>query len=468
MKQLRIDTGLITGIVMGEKGNEVNVYRGIPYASPPVGDLRWKAPSPPAAWKGVRKCTEFSRMAPQNPMFAMMYGGASIVSSDDCLYLNVMVPANRGAKNLPVMVWFHGGMYALGSANDLLVNNHRLPQQGVVLVTVNHRLDIVGLMVHPLLSKESENGVSGNYMFLDMIASLKWVQRNIGAFGGDPGNVTIFGESGGGAKVSTLMASPLAKDLFHRVICESGTATATTWWNGRPLADLEAMGQKIFEKAGVTTLEEARALPYEKFYAANAEVARETGSQWGIVDCAVDDWFLKEMPLAAFRAGKINAVPFICVANQGELQSLFPMLVPGYVEMLKGLEKAGVSGYACIFNRVPNTWHAEGLADAPHGMELLYVFGDYDNITGWWDTTFRVAGMMGGASLKMKDPGLNETDKYISEAMMKMWAQFAATGKPGVKGLVSWPVYNTTDDRYLYVDKTLEIKAGFSLVGQKK
>jgi para-nitrobenzyl esterase len=468
MEQIKLDTGLITGMTAGEKGKEINVYRGIPYAAPPVGDLRWKAPQAPASWKGVRKCTEFSKMAPQNPMSAMMGGGIKVDSSDDCLYLNVMVPANAKTKKLPVMVWFHGGMYALGSGNDLLSNNYRLPQQGVVQVNVNHRLDIVGLMAHPLLSRESGKGVSGNYMFLDMIASLQWVKRNIAAFGGDPGNVTIFGESGGGAKVSTLMASPLAKGLFHRVICESGTAAATTWWTGHPLADMEAMGQKIFEKAGVKTLAEARAMPYEKFYQANAALAQEAKNQWGIVNCAVDGWFLKETPLAAFRSGKFNAVPLICVANTGELFGIFPMLVPGYVEMLKGLEKAGVNGYACIFNQVPANWRADSMKDAPHGLELLYVFGDYDNITGWWDATFAMAGMMGGAKLKTKDPGLDLTDKYVSESMMKMWAQFAKTGSPGVKGLAAWPVYTAANDKYLNIDKTLEIKEGFSLIGQKK
>lgn len=466
MEPLKIDTGLITGTVMGEKGNEVSVYRGIPYAAPPVGDLRWKAPQPPVPWNGVRNCTEFSKMPPQNPMFAMMYGGVANMppTSDDCLYLNVIAPAKTDVKNLPVMVWFHGGMYAIGSANDLLVNHFRLPQQGVVLVTVNHRLDIVGLMAHPLLSQESENGVSGNYMFLDMIASLKWVQRNIAAFGGDPHNITIFGESGGGAKVSTLMASPLVKGLFHKVICESGTATATTWWTGHKLADLEAVGQKIFDKIGITTLEEARVLPYEKFYHANTVVAQETGSQWGIVDCAVDGWFLKETPLDAFQTGNINAVPLICVANKGELTSLFPMLLPGYVEMLKGMEKTGVNGYACIFNQVPATWRNEGLVDAPHSLELLYVFGDYDNVTGWWDTTFRVVGIMGSVKLKTKDPGLNEVDKYISESMMKMWAHFAATGSPNIKGVVSWPAYTTNNEQYLYINKTLEIKSSFSRI----
>jgi carboxylesterase type B len=182
----------------------------------------------------------------------------------------------------------------------------------------------------------------------------------------------------------------------------------------------------------------------------------------------VDGWFLKETPLAAFRSGKFNTVPLICVANKGELFGVFPMLIPGYVEMLKGLEKAGVDGYACIFNQVPSTWCTEGMADAPHGLELLYVFGDYDNKTGWWDATFAMAGMMGGPKLKTKDPGLNQTDKYVSESMMKMWAQFAKTGKPDVKGLAAWPVYKDTNDKYLYIDKTLEVKAGFSLIGQKK
>jgi para-nitrobenzyl esterase len=469
MEQVKLDTGLITGMVVGKKGNEVNVYRGIPYAAPPVGDLRWKAPQPPASWQGVRNCTEFSKMTIQNPMAAMMYGSSIPDTSDDCLYLNIMTPAKKDNKKLPVMVWFHGGMYALGSANDLLVNHYRLPQQGVVLVAVNHRLDIVGLLAHPLLSKESPNGVSGNYMFLDMIASLKWVQRNIAAFGGDPGNVTIFGESGGGAKVSTLMASPLAKGLFHRVICESGTATATTWWTGRTLANLEALGQKIFDKISITTLEQARALPYEKFYQANTAIAQETGSQWGIVDCAVDGWFLKETPLAAFQAGRFNAVPLICVANRGELTTMFPMLLPGYLEMLKGLEKTGVNGYACIFNQVPATWRSEGLVDAPHGLELLYVFGDYENVTGWWDMTFMMAssGMMGVAKLKTKAPGLNEDDKFISESMMKIWAHFAAAGNPNIKGFVSWPAYNSTDEQYLYIDKTLVVRSGFSKIMQK-
>ena len=465
MKEIKIDTGLIKGIVVGEKGNQVNVYRGIPYAAPPVGDMRWKPPQPPLYWQGVRDCSKFSKMPVQNPMFGMP-GTSAEATSEDCLYLNVQVPVNE-KKELPVMVWFHGGMYAMGSGNDPLANNYRLAQQGVVLVTTNHRLDVVGLLAHPLLTKESSHGVSGNYMFLDMIASLQWVQRNIAAFGGDPGNVTIFGESGGGSKVSTLVASPLAKGLFHRAICESGTAIAKGWWEGRTMADMEAMGVKIFEKIGIKTMKEARATPLAKFYQANKEITPESGTPWGIVDCAVDGWLMPDMPVKMYREGRLNAVPTICVANREELKTMFPALIPAYVEMFKGLAKAGKNGYACIFNQVPETWRKEGMADAPHGLELQYVFGDYDNKTGWWDFTYQASGMMGGTKLKTRDPGLNATDKFVSESMMKMWAQFAGTGDPNVKGLVNWPAYKPTDDKYLYICDKLEVKSGFSRVGQK-
>ena len=184
-----------------------------------MGALRWRPPQPPASWTGVRACTEYSVAAPQkNP-----FGPSKFAQSEDCLYLNVLTPAKRVADRLPVMVWMHGGGYAFGTGKDPACNLPGLPQHGVILVTVNMRLNLLGLLVHPLLSKESPNDVSGNYIFLDMIAALKWVQGNIAAFGGDPDNMTIFGESGGGAKVSNLMASPLARGLFHRAILERGT-----------------------------------------------------------------------------------------------------------------------------------------------------------------------------------------------------------------------------------------------------
>jgi para-nitrobenzyl esterase len=461
MENIKIDTGLITGTEIGATGKEIRIFKGIPYAAPPVGELRWQAPRPVEAWSGVRDCTKFSLTAIQNPM----RGGPPTGASEDCLYLNVLTPAKTSKDKLPVMVWMHGGMYALGSGNDLLSNNYRLPQQGIVLVTVNMRLDVIGLLAHPQLSAESPNSVSGNYMFLDMIAALEWVQKNIANFGGDPGNVTIFGESGGGAKVSTLVASPLTKGLYHKAICESGTATARTWWTGQSLGKLEAMGERIFEILDVKTLEAARALPCNKVYEANAQLTKESGSQWGIVDAAVDGWFLLDTPLNIFRAGKMNPTPLINCANAGELTAMFPMLVPGYVEMFGGMAKAGVDGYACIFDQVPAKWRQEGMTHTPHGLELLYVFGDYDNITGWWEMTYAMMSMM-GASLKSKVPGLNETDKYVSESMMRYWTQFARTGNPNGGSLPSWPVYTALSNSYLYINETLEVKTGFSEISK--
>lgn len=461
MENIKIDSGLIAGTEISANGKEIRIFRGIPYAAPPVGELRWQVPHPVKAWSGVRDCTKFSLTAPQNPRFGFPPASAS----EDCLYVNVLIPAKTSKDKLPVMVWMHGGMYALGSGNDALSNHYQLPQQGIVLVTVNMRLDVIGLLAHPQLSAESPHGVSGNYMFLDMIAALEWVQKNIINFGGDPGNVTIFGESGGGAKVSTLVASPLTKGLYHKAICESGTATARTWWTGQSLKKLEALGERIFEIVGVKTLEAARTLPYIKFYEANAQLTQESGSQWGVVDAAVDSWFLPDTPLDIYRAGKMNPVPLINCANAGELTAMFPMLVPGYVEMFGGMEKAGINCYACIFDQVPTRWRQEGMTHAPHGLELLYVFGDYDNKTGWWEMTHNMMSMM-GPSLKSKDPGLTEIDKYVSESMMRYWTQFARTGSPNGSGLPNWPAYTALNNSYLYINETLEVKTGFSEISK--
>jgi para-nitrobenzyl esterase len=234
MDAVKTDAGYVSGTILGEPGREVYVYRSIPYAAPPVGDLRWKPPQPVAPWAGIRECTAFSRIAPQS---ATTLPGARTstpstsprfmaLQSENCLYLNVLTPAKKDIENLPVMVWMHGGGFVFGSGNDLLYNGPRLPQHGVVLVNVNMRLGPIGLLAHPLLSRESSDGISGNYMFLDMLAALKWVYNNISAFGGNPQNVTIFGESGGSAKVITLMASPLAEGLSSGLLLKVAAPAA--------------------------------------------------------------------------------------------------------------------------------------------------------------------------------------------------------------------------------------------------
>jgi len=460
---LKIDTGYISGTLIGNVDNPIRAYRGIPYATPPVGDLRWKPPQPAAPWEEIRQCTEFSKSPPQ----VAMAGLPPSPQSEDCLYLNVMTPAKTVGESLPVMVWLHGGGYSFGSGTDLLSNLHRLPQHGVVVVTVSMRLNSFGLLAHPLLTAESPNNSSGNYMFLDMIAALEWVKRNISVFGGNPGNVTIFGESGGGSKVSTLMASPLAKGLFHRAICESGTSVGG-FLNSIELKELEKLGEKLFAKLGVDKekdpLKAARALPFEKILEAREAVMKDLqGDRRSLDDSAVDGWFLTATPTEIFRSGSYNAVPLITVANLGEITGpgglLLPQLIPAYVEMLECQNKAGAKGYAAIFDQVPSKWRAEG-AVSTHAMEVLYVFGDYDNRTGWWPFMHGLAKDSGAKD--PNDPGLTEADIRVSEAMMKMWTRFALTGDPNIEGMIQWPAYDKEGDKYIYFADPLEVKTGFS------
>ncbi|MBN1907017.1 MAG: carboxylesterase family protein [Deltaproteobacteria bacterium] len=467
---LKIDTGYISGTMVGDIDNPIRAYRGIPYAAPPVNNLRWKPPQPATPWKEIRQCTAFTKTPPQ----AGMEGLKQEPQGEDCLYLNVMTPSKKVGERLPVMVWLHGGGYSSGSGNDNLCNMPRLPQHGVVVVTVTMRLNTFGLLAHPLLTSESPDHSSGNYMFLDMIAALNWVKRNISVFGGNPDNVTIFGESGGGSKVSTLMASPMAKGLFHRAICESGTSIGG-FLNGRSLKEMEELGGKLFTKLGVDKeadpLKAARALPFEKIMEARDAMMKEMQgdrTSMGLDEATIDGWFLPKSPLELFESGNYNAVPLITVANLGEITGpgglLLPQLIPAYVNMHEFQNKAGVKSYAAIFDQVPSKWRAAG-AVSTHAMEVLYVFGDYDNRSGWWPLMYGLAKQSGAKD--PNDPGLTEADKRVSEAMMKMWAQFAKTGDPNVEGMAQWPVYDKKEDRYLYIADPLEVKSGFSNIKPK-
>jgi len=211
------------GTVEGKDDGKVKTFLGIPYAAPPVGELRWKAPAPAAKWGGVKKVTEFSPHCLQGNVFGDMVfhdpGG-----SEDCLTLNVWVADKHVDPNLPVMVWIYGGGFVAGTTSEARQNGYNLAQQGVIVVSMNYRLGIFGFLVHPELAAESGHNSAGNYGLLDQLAALQWVRDNIAAFGGDPGNVTIFGESAGSFSVSAQMASPLAKGLFQRAIGESGAA----------------------------------------------------------------------------------------------------------------------------------------------------------------------------------------------------------------------------------------------------
>ena len=291
-----------------------------------------------------------------------------------------------------------------------------------------------------------------------MIAALQWVQKNISAFGGDPDSVTIFGESGGSAKVINLIASPLAKGLSHWAIGESGGG------NGKPLKDMEVMGEKIFANIGVDKEEDplaaARALPWQKIIEAGVAV----NVDW---DSAIDGWFLMDTIPNIFKMGKKNVVPFIVGSTLGELTGPGPLVkpewIPDYVNLLKGASNADGKGYAYIFDKVPGGWKKDGAVSA-HNMDVLYIFGDWDNTSGFWPDMYNFVKPSGAKSV---DPGLTNVDKEVSETMMKIWTAFARTGNPSVKGLVDWPAYDEATDQYLYITESLQVKSGFPKVAQK-
>jgi para-nitrobenzyl esterase len=313
---LEIDSGYISGTVISD--NPVHIFRGIPYAAPPVGDLRWKPPQPVKPWSDIRECTDFGQTPSQD--MAIPMEGSQTEIGEDCLYLNVQTPAGYAFDKLPVMVWFHGGCYHMGSGNSLESNSPALPEYGIVLVSVTHRLGVMGLMAAPELSKESPYNASGNYMVLDLIESLKWIQRNIAAFGGDQNNITIAGFSGGGGKVIGMLASPLAKGLFHKAIIESGSLYML--FPGTPIKDQEAIGAQLFAKLGVTTLSEARALDWKTIEKANSELGAElnmftpAGPAWNYTG---DGYVFPESHDKVIREGYHNAVPLLGVANYGEI-----------------------------------------------------------------------------------------------------------------------------------------------------
>jgi para-nitrobenzyl esterase len=250
------------GKLQGTIENGLTIYRGIPLAAPPLGDLRWRAPQPAAKWQGVRSAHKFAPQCVQSI--------AGITTSEDCLYLNVWSPAKKSSYRIPVLVWIYGGGFSVGGTAVPTYSGEKLAQKGVLLVSIGYRLGALGFLAHPELSAESPQHVSGNYGLLDMIAALQWIKKNIAAFGGDPDKVTIFGELAGGIAVSQLCASPLAKGLIEGAISESGGSFGPTRSGGgpgenmRPLADAERSGAEFQASAGASSIAELRKLPPEK------------------------------------------------------------------------------------------------------------------------------------------------------------------------------------------------------------
>ena len=456
-----------SGVVEGKEDGAVHSFLGIPYAAPPVGDLRWKPPVAAAKWTGVRKATDFGPHCMQGKVFGDMNFRDS-GGSEDCLSLNVWVPAKPSAAKLPVMVWIYGGGFVAGTTSEARQDGTPLAQQGVIVVSMNYRLGVFGFLVHPELAKESGRNAAGNYGLLDQLAALQWVHENIAAFGGDAGNVTIFGESAGSFSVSAQMASPLAKGLFQKAIGESGAAFFSGGLSFEPLLVREGKDVKsVSSKLGVSTLAELRAVPAEKLL----EVFGKPGPDGFAFGPDVDGYFLPEPVPAIFAAGKQNDVPLLAGWNHdegsfeiafspqkptadslkagaqkefgekaAEALKLYPIDTDEHVQRsaldfagdqfiafstwawMESQSKTGKQPiYRYRFDLGPPADPKGPQLGAFHSAEIEYVFGQLDSKAG---VAWRA------------------DDRQLSEAMQKYWANFARSGDPNGAGLPKWPVYS--------------------------
>jgi para-nitrobenzyl esterase len=432
-ESVHTQTGMDLGdITVGELGNEIRIYLGIPYAAPPVGDLRWKPPQPVTPWDGIRQTATLGKWATQAYPTGVRYGYIQESGmSEDCLYLNVLTPAKRNTDRLPVMVWFHGGGLWGQSGHRDIYNSPGLAQHGVVHVTVSHRLNVMGYMAHPALSAESPRGTSGNYGMLDLVAALKWVRNNIAAFGGDPGRVTIFGQSGGGNKVQWLMTSPLSKGLFHGAISQSGygslTRIADAEQNGVDFAAALANGcvdddisyPPIMESHAPGSSDELaamRALPWQDlvdqanycgFYRINP-----TADGWSTLDYG-SYWEL-------FQAGMQHDVPFIIGMTQNDIGPVSS----GTVNLVANATPRSSPMWVYEFTYIPTNWKQPGV-EAWHSLENGYVFGNWPFVPLINYASYGVR-----AGLTDPDPGFDERDPWMSEWLMQTWIRFAKTGDP--------------------------------------
>jgi para-nitrobenzyl esterase len=451
-------------------GGKVNAFLGLPYAAPPVGDLRWKAPQTPTKWKGERDATQFGAHCAQGRVFDdMVFQDAG--PSEDCLFLNVYAPADSTDKSkLPVMFWIHGGGYSGGASSEPRHNGDFLPLKGVVLVTINYRLGVFGFLATSDLAREA-NGAAGNYGLLDMVAALQWVKGNIQKFGGDPGNVTIFGESAGSFAVSTLMAAPTAQGLFAKAIGESGGAFSDV----PPIDTLAARETKDDEwvsAVGVKSLAELRALPTDK-------VLDAVKLKKGGFSTVVDRKLLTEPVPETYAAGKQAHVPLLAGWNRDERSGFgngmtaekwkgvaaamfkeraaeFLMLYPGETDE-QAIDSAGAYGgdsfiafstwkwleahrktgdspvyrYHFELRALPSKYHPGTLAF--HSDDIEYVFGTLDTRPG---------------------ETVRPEDRKLSDEMMSYWTNFAKTGDPNETGLPTWPKYDK-DDSLIHLDSTI-------------
>jgi para-nitrobenzyl esterase len=470
------------GVVQGISSGGVTQFLGIPYAKPPVGELRWAAPQSPDAWFGVLATTSFAPVCPQKS-FTQTGTAGTVMGNEDCLYLNVWSPQLTTTANLPVLVFIHGGGNQQGSAQEVnfgtnMYESTRLSGRGnVVVVTIQYRLGPLGFLAHPGLEPENNSGFSGNYAVLDQILALQWVQQNIAQFGGDPSKVMVFGESAGGLNVANLLVSPLAANLFQRAGIQSAGPSIQTYAQGTTKG---VSFVNTFASAGT----DVEKIAFMRTVSTDDLVANETaplsggtvGRNWLPV---IDGSTFLDLPAAQIQSGNYNKVPVLLGSNADEMSLSVPQTVtPGMVTLLKASlvptallpqanllypsgstndeAKASYIGILsdsqftvaarrtaqCLsLNQTQPVWRyffsfkhtlaALATYGSYHGMELFYIFNNWENTTYGAGPLFRPA------------------DGQMQDLMLQYWVNFAATGNPNGGNLVNWPVYNATTDPYM-------------------
>ena len=442
-----IQNGLLEGETLADN---LTVYRGVPYAAPPAGDNRWREPQPVVNWSGTRTASEFAPRCMQN-------ASSTINVSEDCLYLNIWTSADAPGQNLPVFVWLHGGAFTSGAGSEAAYDGSSLASKGAVVVTLNYRLGNFGFFAHPELTAESANNSSGNYAMLDVIQALVWVYDNIEAFGGDPVNVTLAGESVGARMVANMLASPLAGGLIHRAIMQSSSWMGLGINRQMTLTEMEALGMEKARDFGATSLTELRQASAEEILSGMPPPGTNEAIN-------VDGYFLPRDAALIWDAGEQQPIDVLTGSNRdeaslfndgpqtladyqayaenrfGNLASRFLALYPAssdadavasyqqafndemawtmrYMALVQG--RRGLGAYVYYFTRVPPGQEARGAA---HLAELPYMFNQNGQHPEW-----------------------TETDRTLADAMSAYWLRFAASTNPNTNNLARWPAYRSEE-----------------------
>ena len=471
-----VDGGMIIGSF--DETNGISTFKGIPFAAPPVGDLRWKAPQPVESWEGIKQCTAFSASPIQATPAPFMMWTQEFISpkeplNEDCLYLNIWTGAQKADENRPVFVYIYGGGFSSGSGAVPIYDGTEMAKKGLVFLTFNYRVGTMGFFAHPELTTESGYNASGNYGLLDQIEALKWVKKNIKAFGGDPDNVTIAGQSAGAFSVNYLVASPLANGLFHRAIAESGGAVLNTnqLARGSNLKKAEEAGLKFAESLGASSIAELRAKPADEILK-----GRVPGSP------IIDGYVLPQSVGEIFKQGKQNDVPVILGWNEDEGFGGAPVSADKFKERVKESFGDKADEFLATFP-INNDEEAFAIQNDLGALQTFgvqsYKWMQLQNQTGSskvfiyrFDRDLPYTNDMKnyGAfhtgevpyaynNLKMSPRPWEEVDFNLADMMSDYWVNFATTGDPNGEGLPAWESCASDNLKAMIFDEKTECKS---------